>query len=186
MIDRTKTSTRPENWIDQIDQIAQWVILIILYVIFVFTYTINYPINFPPELFGHKTKAMFDLWSFQHILAGIVFGRIVCLLVEDRKEYPRDRTVYLAMFFLTIFWEWTETLMETGSFGIGIFKWKDGVEHWTNRFIADPALVLFGMYLFRKYRKYFWSALAISSLWLFINSYMPNCNSIQNYLLQIL
>lgn len=105
-----------------------------------------------PQLFGDKSRSLLDLWSFQHFLVGVLIGHALTLeLREDREKVHLTRIVVLTA-SIVCFWETWEFGAELG---LGMYdtmiitfilspEWFGGVEHWSNRLIADPALMLSG------------------------------------------
>lgn len=94
-----------------------------------------------PLLLGDRVEAMFDLWSLQHFGSGVLIGS---LLVYGGVASKSWRNFALVVLLLALSWEAAELAMESGWFGQAIANWKRGYEHWGNRFVGDPALVLLG------------------------------------------
>ena len=115
-------------------------------------------ICFAPELVGEdKTQSMFDAWSIVHAGAGIIFGislslaSLVMVKVLRGKVSELPDKIYelpgkFFYGFLTVVvssWELFEWFMENHGSLVGIYHFElSGVEHWTNRFIADPLCFL--------------------------------------------
>lgn len=98
------------------------------------------------ELFGHKSTAILDLWSITHFLSGAG----VVLLVRWIMRFPgaSGQSPLLICLMLSAGWEFVEIYMELGLIGgPAVARWFDGVEHWSNRIIADQALFVLGFAL---------------------------------------
>lgn len=130
-----------------------------------------------PRLVGDRTEAVFDLWSFQHFCSGILIG---ALLVYGRFLHHGEwRRFALLMMFCSLLWEATELSMEAGVFGQAIMLWKRGFEHWGNRFVGDPLMVVSGGLFARRYTVAWKFVLLPAGLWLVINMACPNSMSVQ-------
>lgn len=101
-----------------------------------------------PELFGHKTVALFDLWSGIHFLTGCGLAYPVFFLA---LRFSLDlRAQYLLVLLLSASWELVELHMELGLLGgEAIRNWFQGVEHPLNRLISDQLLLLAGFWVAR-------------------------------------
>ncbi len=91
-----------------------------------------------PILFGNQEIAMFDLWSIQHFLAGILIGSL--LLIPKNETTQQWQKIIPFILFIALSWEAFEIYIETGV----IFETWKGFEHWTNRIITDPLMALIG------------------------------------------
>jgi len=131
--------------------------------------------------FGHKTAAMFDLWSVQHFFSGIFLSPICCFIMDPKNRSPKLFVWLVAMIYFIFSWEIYELFAETNGFGPLITTWKDGFEHWSNRLISDPLLVLIGGVTQRNFnsKKLLRVAIIYTSLWAFINVLAPTCMYIQ-------
>ena len=116
-----------------------------------FAYQINGAAMELPYLFGDKKVSLLDIWSFQHFLTGICLGAFAAAAVPDSRTW----TFVLGFMCLSYFWEgqevWGEltgNLFDTVSIP-AVREWLGGVEHWSNRLIADPFLVTTGAVLGR-------------------------------------
>jgi class 3 adenylate cyclase len=129
----------------------------------------------PPRLVGDRTVALLDLWSIQHFCAGVLVGALLC------RGAPQcnDMRFVLAILALALAWEAMELAMEAGWLGPAVSAWKDGFEHWGNRFIGDPLMVLGGALVARRFRRSWKVALAPASIWLVANVAAPSSMSIQ-------
>ncbi|NQT50213.1 UbiA family prenyltransferase [Candidatus Kuenenbacteria bacterium] len=97
-----------------------------------------------PEKYGIDREAvMLDMWSIEHFLWGVV------VLASLKRFFPKLSVMKLLSITLAIAygWELVEYLLELGVFGEGVSAWKVGHEHWSNRLIGDPLLVLLGGYV---------------------------------------
>lgn len=156
-----------------------------------------------PKSFGHKTEAMFDLWSFQHLLTGVVIGSLFNLSRRDSVS-----PLWLAGVLLVIIaWEHFELQFEglvlttnNEPILVGLVRmvgldsvasafnvWLDGMEHWSNRFIADPALVMSGALIGHRQmangRRWFLYVLgAVVSMFFILHLFLPNVSSVQDWL----
>ncbi|MBU4480013.1 hypothetical protein KKG48_01030 [Patescibacteria group bacterium] len=91
-----------------------------------------------PIFFGDSKIAMFDLWSIQHFLTGVLIGSL--LLNSENRETKKWQKIIPFILFLALGWELAEIYLETG---VVLKNWT-GFEHWTNRMIADPFVTLMG------------------------------------------
>jgi hypothetical protein len=168
-------------------------LLPILLVVLVATYAAGGYIgaieNGAPAVWGHKTKAMFDVWALQHVLTGVLIGAI---FTESNSIQP-SRSWAAGLMTAIYFWEVQEF---SGEIGFGMFEiplppqvaiWFGGVEHWANRLIADPILVfggaLIGRVIVVKQKDYL--LMVIGSLvvaFFVIHLFSPNTMSIQVFL----
>ena len=116
----------------------------------------------PYELFGHKTVAFFDLWSFIHFFSGVVIASF--LFNEIKRLWPSNIKESITLFgirfnnwidilvILCAFsWELLELGLEKGLLGAAVAAWFDGTEFWGNRFLADPLLVYLGYIVGKHY-----------------------------------
>lgn len=128
-----------------------------------------------PLLFGDRSEAIFDLWTFQHLFSGIIIGSMLKYVGKnDHWEF------LLIALILALTWEATELAMELGVFGQAVAHWKNGFEHWGNRFIGDPMSVVLGALMARRFSSV-WKVILVPLLvWLAINVYMPNAMSVQH------
>lgn len=160
-------------------RVILWAYLIPLPFMFAFLYWACGALTPPAHLFGDKTTSPFDLWSFQHFLNGIIFAWIYMNL----REAPNKLDCLWTVLFINFAWEGHEAWAETGMRGALIAGWTGGVEHWTNRVIADPLLVLCGALLFFAYPKIAKPALALTTCWICANLALPDCMTLQTLLL---
>ena len=145
-----------------------------------------------PNLFGNKTDSFLDLWSLQHLLAGILIGAIFTTSTDFRPSW----SWLTAVFAIILLWEVEELGFESGNallehylpFLISdVEGWFDGVEHWSNRLIADPMLVYLGAFggrilvIKRKIRTLLVIGLLVG-IFAIANLLAPGAMSIQEYL----
>lgn len=128
-----------------------------------------------PTLFGDKTTALFDFWSCQHLLSGMVFGA----LFGDHRR----------MIFLLVIagysWETAEWAMESGLAGSTIEHWKAGYECWLNRLLCDPLLAIIGALISRRFRWIVWVAIPLTIAWCGANVLATDCMEVQRYVISI-
>lgn len=127
-----------------------------------------------PVMFGHKTKALLDLWSFEHALGGV----LVSHLLMKRKCYLELADWAWFMLVLAYSWELGECGME--NFGSSHMRtWLDGAEHWSNRLITDPCAFLFTGFMARWDRRVPWISLPLYLSWYGWNLVQPTCMTVQ-------
>lgn len=132
-----------------------------------------------PFLVGDRSEAIFDLWSIQHLLSGIIIGSALTYFYTTRLNWQKFALLML-VFALT--WEATELAMESGWCGQAVSNWKRGFEHWGNRFIGDPLMVTIGGLITRRYKSAWKWILIPATIWLIANIASPNSMSIQNFI----
>lgn len=90
------------------------------------------------KIFGNKTNALFDWWSFVH--AGIFYVLTIYFLMKLDLL-----TAILALIVLAYGWETIERYMENNN---GLFKkYFKEKECWANRYIGDPLANTIGFIL---------------------------------------
>ncbi len=131
--------------------------------------------------FGWKTVAIFDVWTFEHILSGLSIGSLVALQnnkVFDSKLGLSSAQVVTKYFdlvgvlLLAFAWETLEHYLETGLAGQRVEYWFQGVEFWANRLIADPLALVLGYYIVRAYPKLVNPARILSMIWLVVHVFV--------------
>ena len=136
--------------------------------------------NGPPILFGDRQVAIFDLWTIEHFLLGIMVG---FALNKMRPELQKDAIVYaLALLMADYAWEAVELAMELGATGSGVSHWKQGFEHWSNRLIGDPGAVLLGGLVQQYYPNAWRYAVGPWIIWGLLNYRAADSMYIQNLL----
>ena len=147
-------------------------------VFFHFSITKNFD---APFLFGYRTDAVFDFWSVQHFLGGILIGTV--LLYFYSRVLNNLKELIWVVLTIAFGWEIIELAMESGIFGGAIAHWKDGFEHWGNRLIGDPLMFVLGGVV-ASYIPFSWKlAAAPASLWFIVNVVSPTSMYIQHLLL---
>jgi len=121
------------------------------------------------EIWGVKTTALFDAWSFEHLVAGMSVG-ILVRLVNRREDSVRLDLV--TCLFLAYLWETIEHYLESGLAGAAVCYWFQGVEFWANRVLADPMLTVAGMMIVRTRPSLVWPARAVSATWLVVHIFV--------------
>jgi hypothetical protein len=94
-------------------------------------------------LWGGKRDAIFDLWSYQHLLSGISYGGTL------RQRLPKESILQRLTIALAVScaWESMEHYLETGLAGAAVEHWFQGVEAFGNRCITDSLMVVSGFYV---------------------------------------
>ncbi len=132
-------------------------------------------------LWGLKTVAVFDAWTFEHLVAGISIGAIArkCnrRVFENRLKIDQEKisTSYfdlIAVLLVAYMWESIEHYLEIGIAGQTVKYWFYGVEYWANRLVADPLLLVAGYYLAKSYPYLVNPARAFSILWLIVHVFV--------------
>ncbi|MDR2136457.1 MAG: hypothetical protein LBO76_07565, partial [Treponema sp.] len=133
-------------------------------------------------IWGLKTEAAFDLWSLEHLANGIAmaaFARMVTgkfLKFNDSNDALRKFVEFIIVLLIALFWENVEHYIEAGLLpgviGERITYWFQGVEHWTNRLVADHVMVLLGWFIYGKQNKMFWAARIFSTLWMLVHIFV--------------
>ncbi|MFH2105542.1 MAG: hypothetical protein ABII72_04910 [Parcubacteria group bacterium] len=131
-----------------------------------------------PLLFGYRNNAVLDFWSVHHFLAGIVIGRVAL------QKFKKPLLFVSAVLFVALTWEGLELLMEAGKMGLVVATWKEGFEHWGNRFIGDFLAVMLGGLVARRYHQLWKYALIYCLVWFTLNAAMPNSMYIQSVILE--
>jgi hypothetical protein len=141
-------------------------LIILLYIVFTYYASLfSYPIEFV-QLWGHKTTALFDLWTLQHIATGIVIAYIL-----TKIKYFSLSPVWTIL-LLSLFWESLELILELGHLrGLDGVVYQTGVEFWLNRSLTDPLAMIFGARMFRLNPKVFGYSVGFMVIWLLVNLY---------------
>lgn len=132
-------------------------------------------------IFGLKTHAIFDVWSFEHLLSGLSVGSAVkkanhkelsrILGTEDHKKHSWHFDL-VGVLFIAYAWETLEHYLETGLAGPAVAYWFQGVEFWPNRLIADPLMMVLGYLLAKRYPQLVWPARILSIVWLIVHIFI--------------
>jgi hypothetical protein len=129
-------------------------------------------------LWGFKTAAAFDVWSFEHFLNGISLAAFAGLFIDTLfKKHgftgAQKRILnFILTFALALLWENIEHYAETGLFGATVAYWFQGVEHWSNRLVADNLMVLLGWYVYMQKKSLSWAAKSLSLIWLLVHIFV--------------
>lgn len=133
-------------------------------------------------LWGLKTVATFDVWSFEHILSGVSVGSAVkksnkkhLRKLDHRLSVWNGVFVRYAIIFVLLcayIWEAVEHYLETGLAGGLVEYWFQGVEAWPNRLVADPLMLVVG-YTIALYKPHWvWPARLFSIAWLILHIFI--------------
>lgn len=128
-----------------------------------------------PVFFGDKTVAIFDLWSCQHLLSGILFAAV----------FRNHRRMMFLLLIAAFSWEAAEWAMESGLAGATIGHWKAGHEFWLNRLLCDPLLAVIGAQISRRFRWAVWVAVPLTVAWCAVNVLAVDCMEVQRYVISI-
>jgi hypothetical protein len=133
-------------------------------------------------IWGFKTEAAFDFWSFEHFLNGVstaAFADFAFDKTLGRRGFSDEQkriVSFLLVLILALFWESAEHYVEAGflpgEIGAKITWWFQGVEHWSNRLIADNLMVMLGWFVYIKKKNLAWAAKAFSAVWMFIHIFI--------------
>ena len=132
-------------------------------------------------IWGYKTLAIFDVWSFEHLLSGISIGafalsynsRVFKNKLNLNSEHIITKYFDLILVLLVAYaWEVVEHYLETGLLGASIEYWFQGVEYWANRIISDPLMTVFGYYIAKNSPYLVNPARILSFIWLFIHIFI--------------
>ena len=121
------------------------------------------------EFWGLKTVALFDAWSFEHLVAGMSVGGFAQYVNRKENSLRLDLVTCL---FLAYCWEAVEHYLEAGLAGGAVLYWFQGVEFWANRLITDPLLTVGGMMIVRARPRLVWPARAVSAAWLIVHIFV--------------
>ena len=133
-------------------------------------------------IWGHKTEAMFDLWSFEHFANGIGIAAVAVLITGRLlKRYEIDPTLrklinFILIFTLSLLWECIEHYIEAGvlpgAIGMRVTHWFQGIEHWSNRLIGDTLMVMMGWYVYTRKGSLAVPAKVFSLVWLIVHVFV--------------
>jgi hypothetical protein len=131
------------------------------------------------DFFGDKTTAWLDVWSIEHLVAGISAFTIACYGVkklcgaEALSPALSQRITFVLLLLMAYAWESVEHYLETGATGItAVTYWFQGIEFWGNRLITDPLLVLAGGMIAWHHPRTIWFARIFSLAWLVIHIFI--------------
>jgi hypothetical protein len=144
-------------------------------------------------LIGPKTTALIDLWTLEHLFSGVSVGHAVrysnsrfssvCTNASANCSAAQkfNATTVLMLAYL---WEVIEHYLEAGLAGAQVTYWLQGVEHWSNRLIADPLAVMAGYLISTRNPRLVVPARLLSAAWLAIHVFaFPHCMYLQDWLL---
>jgi len=132
-------------------------------------------------IWGWKTVAIFDVWTFEHLLSGLSIGALVAkqntkVFQEQLKSSSQLITSkyfdLVGVLLLAFAWETLEHYLETGLAGKQVQYWFQGVEFWANRLIADPLMLVAGYYIVKQRPKLVWPARVLSLIWLIVHVFV--------------
>ena len=130
-------------------------------------------------IWGLKTNALFDVWTFEHLLSGISLGAIfLSTQTKNNVKKPwkeiliQQKPNIIYILFLAYLWETIEHYLETGLAGQTVEHWFQGVEFWGNRLITDPLILVIGYFIAMTWRQLIWPARIASFLWLFFHIFI--------------
>lgn len=151
-------------------------------------------------LWGLKTTAIFDVWTFEHILSGVSVGTGVIAYnkknigtalaaVSENLLHPKKASILkhkydiLVLLLIAFAWEAVEFYLETGLLGARVEYWFQGVEFWANRLISDPLMLVLGYWIALKWPISVWPARALSIVWLTTHIFLfPHSMYLHNFL----
>ena len=125
-------------------------------------------------LWGYKDIALLDIWTVEHIVSGASIGGFLKFYSDKFLEINRNRSLLFFTFlmFLAYLWESVEHYLETGMGGDAVMHWFYGVEHWSNRLISDPLMLVIGCLIVLRFPVVKWPTRIFSVSWLFIHIFV--------------
>ncbi|MHC4600847.1 MAG: hypothetical protein ACYS47_17790 [Planctomycetota bacterium] len=137
-------------------------------------------------VWGLKTVAVCDAWTFEHFVAGVSIGSVVCkhhkrifddvFVPTEAAAYDLEKTTALRnrcnlvlLLLVAYSWETLEHYLEAGLAGRLVEDWFQGVEFWGNRMIADPLMLVLGCLSANRIPWLVWPARCVTALWLFFH-----------------
>lgn len=107
-------------------------------------------------LFGHKSVAIFDIWTLAHVSIGAVVGYFAIVLRSIEFHHP-------IMLLLLIFfgWEIIEHYIEISHIAY-LSEWFGGQENILNRLIGDQIAIVLGFLLIKQKPSFFPLALLLA------------------------
>jgi len=111
--------------------------------------------SFWHHVFGNKTAAFFDIWSFEHFFSGANFAIYMPLITAKIKRFREDKTNkflfdFLFVLIIELLWEIFEHYVEAGDIIPAWTYWFQGVEAFSNRMFSDPVVTMSG-FVFMSY-----------------------------------
>lgn len=131
-------------------------------------------------IWGVKSLACFDVWSFEHFFSGVSLGATFLVYMERYLKVDPNNRYHTHIYFsgvlmLTYCWETLEHYLETGLLGPEVTYWFQGVEFWANRMITDPLMNLAGAWVLRRARYIVKGVRVFIFIWLVIHIFVfPN------------
>jgi len=133
-------------------------------------------------IWGLKTVAMFDVWTFEHLLTGLSVGNFMKKKNEKSVKKLNKNVNYLnktvikltliGILFVAYIWEALEHYLENGLAGKAVTFWFQGTEFWANRLITDPLMLIVGYFFILKYPRLVWPARIFSLIWLIVHIFV--------------
>ena len=133
-------------------------------------------------LWGHKTIAMFDLWTIEHFMTGIglaFLADIISRKASGRFDLNNESRKFIGLLIVisaSLFWECLEHYLETGLIpgyaGERVVYWFQGVEHWSNRLIGDTLAIVLGWRLYQWRPKIALPAKIFSITWMAVHIFI--------------
>ena len=146
-------------------------------------------------IWGHKTLAMFDIWSIEHFVNGICTAAVAAMIIRKTSKKmdinPSSQKILSFVLVLTaaLLWECIEHYLEAGilpgTMGARVTHWFQGVEHWSNRLIGDTLTVMLGWYVYEKNNNLAIPAKVFSVIWLLVHIFIfPDSMYLQRLLVR--
>ena len=132
-------------------------------------------------IWGIKTVAIFDVWTFEHLLSGLSIGALAVRCNTKIFKHKLNinslniKTRYFDIIFVLLAayaWETVEHYLESGLAGDVVAYWFQGVEFWANRIISDPLITLVGYYIAIVMPKLVTPARIVSLMWLMVHVFL--------------
>ena len=132
-------------------------------------------------IWGVKTVAIFDVWTFEHFLSGISIGALAvrCNMNILKNKLNLDnreiKTRYFDLIFVLLVayaWEAVEHYLESGLTVDVVTYWFQGVEFWANRIISDPLITVAGYYIAVAKTKLVTPSRILSLIWLMVHVFI--------------
>jgi hypothetical protein len=133
-------------------------------------------------IWGFKTEAAFDVWSLEHLANGIAMAAAARMVTgkffkgNDMTGVQRRPVELIMVLLIALFWENVEHYVEAGVLpgviGDRITFWFQGIEHWSNRLVADNLMVILGWFIYTKQNRLFWLARIFSALWMIVHIFV--------------
>ena len=138
-----------------------------------------------------KTQAIFDVWSFEHILSGISIWFLVMSTnfkaFEKKIWFDANKitTRYfdlIGVLFIAFLWETIEHYLELGLLWSKVEYWFQWEEMWANRVISDPLMLVLWYFIARKWGAIVKPARFLSIIWLFVHVFVfPHSMYLHHY-----